>query len=253
MSLRPARFWSLVLVQLWLAHAIGYLIHEYAHSSTAWLFHYKANPLAINYGDFSLGNILLQSGMDEDVDYRPIFADGRDPLASLIALAGVLVGNGISYFAGRYFYAKTKQKNLYAWSMFFFWICVMSVGNFLCYVPIRTFTTHADMATTARGLGCSPWVIAVVLGVPFAFALWHFFAKILPDARRFLLPDAFLGQRAFVLLTTFFIFDYYGNAGLHGYGSVSHWLSRISAFILFPMVSVICWPRSSREDRTPQV
>ena len=59
---------------------------------------------------------------------------------------------------------------MHAWAMFFFWIRVMSVGNFLCYVPIRTFTTPADMAITARGLNISPWLIALGLGIPFAFA-----------------------------------------------------------------------------------
>jgi hypothetical protein len=113
----------------------------------------------------SLNNILLQADIDENVDYDPIFASGHGPLASLIAVAGVLIGNGISYLASRLLYAKAKQKKMYGWSMFFFWVCVMSVGNFLCYVPIRTFATHADMATTAKGLDVSPWMITLVLGI----------------------------------------------------------------------------------------
>jgi hypothetical protein len=249
MRLRPALFWPLVLIQLWFAHAIGYLAHEYAHSFTAWITHYKANPLALNYGHLSLKNILLQADIDENVNYDPIFASGRGWLASLIAVAGVLIGNGISYLVSRLLYAKAKQKKMYGWSMFFFWVCVMSVGNFLCYVPIRTFATHADMATTAKGLDASPWLITIVLGIPFAIALWHFFSKILPDAEAFLLPRALLSQRVFVVLTTFLVFVFFGCAGIHGYGSVSHWLSAISMYILFPVVSILCWPRSGAEGR----
>jgi hypothetical protein len=129
--------------------------------------------------------------------------------------------------------------------MFFFWICVMSVGNFLCYVPVRTFATHADMATTAKGLNVSPWAIALVLGIPFAFALWHFLAKILPDAEAFLFPESLLSQRVLVLLTTFLLFVFFGNAGIHGYGSISHGLSVVSAFIFFPVVTIISWPRGA--------
>jgi hypothetical protein len=121
---------------------------------------------------------------------------------------------------------------MHAWAMFFFWICVMSVGNFLCYVPIRTFTTNADMATTARGLNISPGLIALGLGIPFAFALWHFFARILPDARAFLFPDSLLGQWVFVLLTIYLVFVFFGSSGIHGYGSPSHWLSVVSKYIL---------------------
>jgi len=87
-------------------------------------------------------------------------------------------------------------------------------------------------------------LIALGLGVPFAVALWHFFAKILPDAEAFLLPEALLSQRVFVLLTTCLVFVFFGGSGLHGYGSPSHWLSAISVYILFPVVTIICWPRS---------
>ncbi len=41
---RPVHIWLLAILQLWFAHAIGFMIHEYAHSFTAWLLHTKANP-----------------------------------------------------------------------------------------------------------------------------------------------------------------------------------------------------------------
>ena len=100
-------FWKRVSAVLafsflfWLAHALGYLVHEYAHSFVAWLLRYKANPLALNYGHLSLDNVLTLGDIDENVDYDPIFAAGRGPLASLIAVAGVLFGNGIFYLLSR--------------------------------------------------------------------------------------------------------------------------------------------------------
>jgi len=240
---RTALIWLLAIFQLWLAHAIGFMVHEYAHSFTAWLLHFKANPLALNYGGINLNNILFQNDIDENVDYSPIFAASRGPLASLIAVAGVLIGNGISYIVSRLLYAKARQKKRRAWAMFFFWLCAMSVGNFLSYVPVRTFTTHADMATTARGLNVSAWVIALVLGVPFAVAIWHFLAKVLPDAEAFLFPDEPALQGVLVLLTTYLVFVFFGGSGIRNYGSVSHWLSAISEYFLFPVVTILCWQR----------
>ncbi len=240
---RTAFIWLLGFLQLWLAHAIGYMIHEYAHSFTAWILHYKANPLALDYGGISLDNILFQNDVDENVDYSAIFATGRGPSASLIAVAGVLIGNGISYIVSRLLYTKARQKNMRAWAMFFFWLCLMSVGNFLSYVPVRTFTTHADMATAARGLNVSPWVIALVLGIPFAVAIWHFFARILPDTETFLFADEPVLQGVLVLLTTYFVFVFFGGSGIRNYGNVSDWLSAISEYVLFPVVTIICWQR----------
>jgi hypothetical protein len=234
-------FWLLALLQLWLAHAVCFMMHEYAHSFTAW-----ALPLALNYGGLNLDNVLFQADIDENVDYAPIFAAGRGPLASLIAVAGVLIGNGISYVVGRLFYTKAKENNKPAWAMFFFWICLMSVGNFLSYVPIRTFTTHADMATTVQGLHGSPWLITLILGVPFAIAIWHFFAHILPDAEAFLFPESLLSQRVLVLLTAFLVFVFFGGSGIRNYGNSSHWLSTICELLLFPVVTILCWNRRGR-------
>ena len=250
MRSRSMLVWLLAIFQLWLAHAIGFMIHEYAHSFTAWLLHCKANPFALDYGGLNLDNILFQDDIDENVDYAPIFAAGRSAPASLIAVAGVLIGNGISYLASRTLYARAKQRSRRAWAMFFFWLCVMSVGNFLSYVPVRTFATHADMATAAKGLNLSPWVIALVLGVPFAAAIWHFFARILPDAEGFLFGDEPMLRGVLVLLTSYLVFVFFGGAGIRNYGTVSHWLSVISRYVLFPVVTIICWQRAGQEEIT---
>jgi hypothetical protein len=242
---RPAQIWLLAIVQLWLAHAIGFLLHEYAHSFTAWLLHYKANPLALDYGHLNLNNLLFQEDMDENVDYAPIFAAGRGSLAALIAVAGVLIGNGLSYLVSRSLYARATARNSRGWAIFFFWVCVMSVGNFLSYVPVRTFATHADMATAAQGLGVSAWVIALVLGVPFAVAIWHLFARILPDAAIFLFRDEPVLQGVLVLMTTYLVFAFFGGSGIRNYGSVSHWLSAFCQYVLFPIVTIACLQQTS--------
>jgi hypothetical protein len=219
------------------------MLHEYAHSFTAWTFHYKTNPVALDYGGFNLENILFQDDIDENVDYAPIFAAGHGYIASIIAVAGVLIGNGLSYVASRFLYGKAVHNKQRTWAMFFFWTCAMSVGNFLSYVPIRTFATHADMATTAHGLNASPWLICLLLGVPFAVAIWHFLAKILPQAEAFLFPGEPAMQAILVLLSTYLIFVFFGGSGFHRYGSVSYALSAFSEYVLFPLVTIVFWQR----------
>jgi len=241
----------LFLVQLWLAHAIGYLIHEYAHSFTAWAFHYKANPLALDYGHLSVHNILLLDDIDENVDYDPIFAAGRGWIASLIAVAGVLIGNGIGYLLSRYGYNRARQTGNRTWTQFLYLLWLMNVGNFLAYVPNRTFATHADMATVERGLHASPWWIAIVLGIPFAIAIVHFLARILPDARRILM-DSYPASAALTVVTTFTTFGFYGSAGISNYGSTSHWLAVTCIFALFPLSTLVCWPAAPKLLSSPR-
>ena len=243
---KGAKFWLSFVLLLWLAHALGYLVHEYAHTFTAWALGYKTNPLALDYGRLNLRNLLILSDIDENVDYRSLFGAGRGRLASLIAVSGVLLGSGIFYIVSRVLYSFAKLRNRPILGLFAFLLCLMNVGNFLDYVPVRTFTTHADMANVERGLRISPWFIITVLGFPFAVAIGHFFMKLLPDARGFLFPYGAIPQRVLAVVSSFTVFAFFGSAGMRGYGQTSHWLSVLSMCLLFPVVLILCWPRKAK-------
>jgi hypothetical protein len=251
MAQRKTLLFGLLFVGLWwFAHALGYLIHEYAHSFTAWALGYKANPLALNYGHLTPQNVAFLLGIDENVDYDRIFAAGKGYLASLIAAAGVLLGNGVFYFVARGLYSFAKQRRRQVLGLFAFLFCLMNVGNFLGYVPVRTFTTHADTGTLEKGLHASPWWVAAVLGIPFAIAIWHFFSTLLPNACGFLFPRNWIHRVALLAVSSFTVFVFpFGAAGLRGYGEGSHWISIFSSCVLFPVVVILCWPRKI-EQRT---
>jgi hypothetical protein len=140
----------------------------------AWGLRYKANPLSLNCGHFDLNNLLTLDDIDQNVNYDPIFAAVRGPLAFRIAAAGVLFGNGLFSLLSRYFYAAANDHGRRLLALFLFLFCMMNTGNLISYVPARTFATHADMATVERGLNISPWWVAIVLGIPFCTAVWHF-------------------------------------------------------------------------------
>jgi hypothetical protein len=240
---RKLAFWLYFVLLVWGTHALGYLVHEYAHSFTAWALGYKANPLDLIYGRLTPRNVLFLNDIDENVDYGAVFAAGKGYLASSIALAGMLIGNGIPYFLclALYFFARRRNRRMLA--LFAFLYCLMNVGNFVDYVPVRTFTTHSDMATLEKGLHLSPWWVVIVLGLPIAAALWHFFARLLPDARDFLFPGKTGSQVILTALSAFAVFVFYGSAGMRGYGAVSHRISVFSMGVAFPLVLILCWPR----------
>jgi hypothetical protein len=204
---QSAIFWLLFVVLLWIAHALIYFLHEFGHSFVAWISGYKANPLALDYGHFSIFNLLLQADVDENVNYGPIFAAGKGQLAALIAAAGVLV-NVVLYFASRRLFTLCRSQNWKTTGLFAFLLCLMNVGNFLDYVPVRTFTTHADMATLEKGQQISPWWVVTVAGIPFAWAIAPVLYKLLPETRQFLFPDSRLRQIAPVLVSCFLMFGY---------------------------------------------
>jgi hypothetical protein len=246
MQRKALLFWLSFILLLWLAHALGYLVHEYAHTFTAWALGYKTNPLALDYGHLNLLNLLFLREIDENVDYGSLFAAGKGHFASLIAAAGVLLGSGTFYVAARVLYSSAKRRRRPTLGLFAFLFCLMNVGNFFDYVPIRTFTPHGDMANIERGLRLSPWWIFAVLGPPFVVAIGHFFIKLLPDARGFLFASKRFPQVALVAVSSFTVFAFFGSSGMQGYGQTSHRLSVMSACVLFPVVLMLSWPRKTQ-------
>lgn len=119
-----------------LGHYAAVFPHEFAHSFMAWALGRKADPLAITWGGDSLRNILLLSGIDENVDYRTVFAEGPAYYGALIAFAGPGIANGGLYLlslAGlRHTWLKARPVLFY----FVFWFNFMSLANFYDYVPI---------------------------------------------------------------------------------------------------------------------
>lgn len=235
------------LLLLWIAHALAFFAHEYAHSFMAWLLGWKSDPLALHYGKWTAGNILAQFEIDENVDYGPIFASGHNHQAGVIAAAGMVIGNGlISYPVSCWGYRQAKRRGSHGRGFFFYWLCVASIGNFIDYVPVRTFADHGDMHTLAKGFNCNPWWIIVVLGLPFTIALAHFFFWLAPSALNWLFPQSAGRRTILVFLTAFIVFGFYGAAGWSGYGSVSHSISVVSVYAFTPLMMFAGWRLTNR-------
>jgi hypothetical protein len=124
--------------------------------------------------------------------------------------------------------------------MFAFWVTAASIGNFIDYVPIRTFTGGlGDMGQLERGLGWSPWIVLAVLGIPTLVATLYFFLKIVPATVIWLFPRSSGARYSVAVLSVLFVFGFYGAVGLLEGGAISHDLSLASVFIVLPlMISV---------------
>lgn len=225
----------LTSVMLLVTHAIAFMLHEYSHAFVAWLLGFKNNPFELHYGHLSIANILLQQDIDENVDYAPIFASGHGFAAAAIAFAGPGLGNGVLYCVCSWLLR--RRATAAGSGLFLFWLALMACGNLWSYAPIRTITTHGDMALAERGLGISPWLmfpfvtgIAVCAGV-------HFFRVVLPRVVA-QVGDAHPKLGSFIAAVACFIyFGFYGSPALVGhYGATSALMSILSLFVLFPVV-----------------
>ncbi len=236
-------FLGLLLVQLWAAHALVLFAHEYAHSFVAWMLGWKSNPLALNYAHPTLTVFLIQLGIDQNVNEVPIFASHHGPQAGIISAAGAVLGNALITFPlSRWAYGAAQRHAARGWAMFWYWVCVASVGNLIDYVPIRTFTNgtdlYQDMYAVERGFGWSPWTLLFVFGIPVAIVLGYFLLRIEPRTLRWLSPRSTARRVFLAVLTAFILFDFYGAAGLEGGGRVCHTMSLFSVFLVAPLMAV---------------
>jgi hypothetical protein len=233
-------FILLTAVQLWLSHAVAFFAHEYSHSTTAWLLGWKANPLALHYSHPSIAVILAQYGINENVDYTPIFASGHHNQAGIIAAAGMILGNAvITYAFSRWLYTKAKQRGSQLIATFAYWLTVASLGNLIDYVPVRTFAFDDDMHTVATGFQVTPWIVLLVFGIPFLILFIYFFKKIEPQALQWLFPASPAQRIIVMLLTAFVIFAFYGSAGwVEHSGPISTHISIVSVCVVFPLIAL---------------
>lgn len=245
-------FAAFTLVQLWLAHAIAFFAHEYAHSLTAWLLGWKSNPLALDYAHPTLVVLLIQLGIDQNVNELPIFATGHGPQGAIISAAGAVFGDAIlTYSLSRWGYSIARRHAARAWAMLCYWVCVASVGNILDYVPIRTFTDgtdlYQDLFAVEKGLGWSPSTLLLAFGIPSACVVGYFFARIQPATLRWLFPRSAARRALMAVLTAFVLFDFYGAAGWSSSGPISHTLSVVSVCVVAPIAAAITAARLIRK------
>jgi len=226
------------------AHAIAYMAHEYSHSFLAWASGWMVDPLALDYGHPTLYNILFLGDVGDNVQYDPIFLSGNGPVASAIALAGIVIGNAVPYFI---LFLISKTRWILASPIrlsIVFWLALMCVGNVWGYVPIRALTTHADIAISARGLGVSPWVQFPFLFIPALYIFHHFFTRMCDQCLLGMAGGSAPKLALVVALTAYWFFAFYGGDGTSGdYGIVSQLLAITSKYFLFPLCSMWLWAR----------
>ncbi|MFN8770774.1 MAG: hypothetical protein ACK5Z5_01050 [Neisseriaceae bacterium] len=224
-----------------ITHDIAYFAHEYAHSFSAWTFGFKTNPFALHYGSLNWNNLLNLSEVSENVDYKSVEQASRLK-AAFIAFSGAGIGNCL-LFTIAIIAINTKKPHSKIYYYFFSWLIVMNLGNFIDYIPIRTFASHGDIHEIIISLNISPWWIMIVLGYPIIYAVWYFYSTILCNVYVKMSFNK-VEQSIFLILVTFTLFILFGTTGIRNYGSDPHLLSLLSIYFS-PILVIACWPQRS--------
>jgi hypothetical protein len=158
---------------VWVAFDSAVLIHEWTHGFIAWLNNAKSNPFNIYYGDWTLLNV------DEDVDYTSLLKSNKNWAVAFIAISPSIINLFLAKLS--FFFMKNEfiqqRKKIFK---FLFFFSAFNLSEFFSYIPIRTFTTHADIYNFNHALNLSAWVVGVPGGVIALFLIAYFFSSVLP-------------------------------------------------------------------------
>lgn len=227
------------------SHYLAVFPHEYGHSTMAWLYGYKSNPFAIDYGGNSWLNILLLAHIDENVNYNLIFSQGHNFQAALIAFAGPGLANGLLYILSLFLINHKPNRFRPYYMYFLLWFNFMNLANFYDYVPIRTFGTHGDIAHISQGLNLSPWWIYAIGSYLVGFLIWQFFTKTLPQVFTYLKFNTTYARATLTVLFVCLLFGLFAIPGSMGYGEISHFLS-VTSLLAIPAIILMVWPTAVR-------
>lgn len=232
-KLRKLSSCLLTILIVWVAFDSAVLIHEWTHGFIAWLNNAKSNPFNIYYGDWTLLNV------DEDVDYASLLKSGKNWAVAFIAITPSVINLFLATLS--FFFMKKvliqQQKRIYK---FLFFFSAFNLSEFFSYIPIRTFTTHADVYNFNHALSLPPWVIGVPGAVIAILLMTYFFLKVLPVTYSVLHIDSFFMRLIYLSIMLFIFFFMGGCRGLENYGQISATMGVIS-LIMIPMVFALCF------------
>lgn len=222
------------LFLLWCGFAVAVYLHEWTHGTLAWIFGYKSSPFAIDYGGWSLSNVLYFSNIDQAVNNYAIALIGH-PLQSAIILVvpPIIINGGLTLISFRLL-RKSLQRHTAprAWLWFLYGSIIWNMGEFFSYTCLRAFSTHADIGLFLEYTGFSPWVIFVPGFYLSAYGYHRFFGYYKTAVMQRLGFNAFtrqiVGAVSVLLLTLFLLMR---TVGSH-FGPIPNVISGMTLLIM---------------------
>ena len=175
------------------------LLHEYAHSSAAWLLGYSSTPFTVVWG-----NPLTMRGWDEGVSYDQLFSSSVNPAESVIGGIPLLM-HAVFAALGLILLLRSRVRRSRLPFLLVYWFVVANLAELVAYLWMRPFIPTGDTGRFNAGLGLTPWPLFLVGTVLLFVALALLVCRAIP------VLDQVAGEEGRwhwmnVLFTGFFIF-----------------------------------------------
>jgi hypothetical protein len=191
---------SIAVITYMVIEALTIVVHEFTHSTAAYLLGYMPKPFSIVWG-----NPITFAGWDEGVPYAKLFPAAGNPAEAAIG-GSPLVMHTIVVVAGLLLLRRpwlAGKKWLYH---VVYWIVVVGLTELIAYIVMRPFTPGGDTGHLNRGLGLSPWILFIVGTLLIIVALHVLFTKIVPVMDTLFARGNRLTEWAILAMTSFVMF-----------------------------------------------
>lgn len=175
------------------------IVHEYAHSTSAWLLAYTPTAFTVVWG-----NWIVPRGWDEGVPYDRLFPLPGNFAEAVIGGIPLLMHTifliGSFYFLMRPF---PRKRRLLFFTLYLF--AVVNLAELISYIVMRPFIPDGDTGRFNEGMSMSPWILFVAGTAFLIVALWVLARRVGPKLDAFT-DRSRLVHWAVVLSTAFILF-----------------------------------------------
>lgn len=214
------------------------VMHEFTHSTTAWILGYKDSPLGIVWG-----NPLTMTGWDEGVSYHKNFSLIHSPYEAVIGFSPIVMHSVIIILG--FFLMQTDWILKKRWLFHtLYWFVIANYMELIAYIPMRCFANNGDVGHFNHGLNLSPWFVFTIGSIAVVAGICILFTKILPRLFALFAEGNLLSQWFILILTAFLLFIW--GSGLRVVLYVypdPQWMLGLIGFTAFGAILVVSRPR----------
>jgi len=190
----------IVLVTFIIMQAVVVVMHEFTHSTVAWLLGHKQSPF-----DIIWGNPLTLTGWDEGVGYKELFSTGHSTAAAIIGVSPLIVHTGVVISVLLLLQMERIRNRKWLFHILY-WFLIANYMELIAYINMRAFASHGDVGIFNRGLGLSPWVLFTAGSMAITAGLYILFKRILSEMYNVFAEDNRLNQWMILIMTCFILF-----------------------------------------------
>jgi len=233
------KYFVVLLITFLALQSVVVVMHEFTHSTVAWLFGDIRSPL-----DIVWGNPITMTGWDEGVHYSELFSSKHTVVESIIGASPLfvhitIITLGLILMQGKWL---REKKWLFH---FIYWFVVANYMELIAYIPMRAFANNGDVGHFNHGLNISPWFVFIIGTSGVVAGLFILFKKILPEMFNLVAKDNPLTKWIILTMTAFTLFIW--GSGLRVVLYVypdPQWMLGLLGFVAFGVVMVGCRPKN---------